>query len=556
MTSSYPRQTAWILHAGDTWRVNNRFTLDYGLRWDYYSPSSEKYDRFSFFDPVGANPGAGGRPGRLAFAGDSYGAASYGARYPEEDWYGGFAPRLGAVFSLNDKTVLRTGWGIFYTQAHYPGWGGGISQDGFSNTPGFSSTLGGIQPAFYLDQGLPQNFQQPPDIRSDYRNGQGILYRPLDANERSYAHQWNISVDRELGANLSLSVAYVGSAGRRLPSSIEPLNAIDPAYLSLGDRLNDEFQPGMTSLNGVPLPYPGWVEQMTGCAPSVAQALRPYPQYCDNLQGLNENKGDVALQLAAGEAREAVLGQHLRAGVLHAVEDDLERIGQHAARRRHVERAAGRHLAVRARPERGDRRHRYAARAVGGLRLSAAVRRGQEVGEHRRRRQRARRRLADEHDLPLLVRPAALLPIELLQRAGPVPRRLHPGHRQPVGGVRPGQGRLRSRRAGRCSTPRPSSRWTRSTTTTGRATGWRRRCAASAIHNQDLSFIKNTKLPGNTNFQFRLEAFNVWNWHMFANPGQWGGLAFTNDLASPDFGRWNGSVTDPRSIQLAFRFEF
>ena len=117
--------------------------------------------------------------------------------------------------------------------------------------PGFSSTLGGIQPAFYLDQGLPQNFQQPPDIRSDYQNGQGILYRPLDANERSYAHQWNISVDRELGANLSLSVAYVGSAGRRLPSSIEPLNAIDPAYLSLGDRLNDEFQPGMTSLNGV-----------------------------------------------------------------------------------------------------------------------------------------------------------------------------------------------------------------------------------------------------------------------------------------------------------------
>ena len=134
MSSVYPRQTAWILHAGDTWRVNNRFTLDYGLRWDYYSPSSEKYDRFSFFDPVGANPGAGGRPGRLAFAGDSYGAASYGARYPEEDWYGGFAPRLGAVYSLNEKTVIRTGWGIFYTQAHYPGWGGGISQDGFSNT--------------------------------------------------------------------------------------------------------------------------------------------------------------------------------------------------------------------------------------------------------------------------------------------------------------------------------------------------------------------------------------------------------------------------------------
>ena len=190
----------------------------------------------------------------------------------------GFAPRLGAVYSINDKTILRSGWGIFYTQAFYPRLGRRHLAGRFLEHAWLSSTLGGIQPAFYLDQGFPQGFQQPPDIRSDYKNGQGILYRPLDANERPYAHQWNISVDRELGHNLSLSVAYVGSAGRRLPSSIEPINAIDPAYLSMGDRLNDEFQPGMTSLNGVALPYPGWVEQMTGCAPSVAQALRPYPQ--------------------------------------------------------------------------------------------------------------------------------------------------------------------------------------------------------------------------------------------------------------------------------------
>ncbi len=174
----YPRQSAWIFHAGDTWRVNDKLTLDYGLRWDYYSPSSEKYDVLSFFDPNGANPGAGGRLGRLAFAGDSYGAASYGARYPEEDWYGGFAPRLGGVYALNDKTVVRAGWGIFYTQAFYPGWNGGMSQDGFSNTPTFSASQGGIRPAFYLDNGFPQNFALPPDIRSDYKNGQNILYRP------------------------------------------------------------------------------------------------------------------------------------------------------------------------------------------------------------------------------------------------------------------------------------------------------------------------------------------------------------------------------------------
>ena len=71
-------------------------------------------------------------------------------------------------------------------------------------------------------------------------------------------------MDREIGRNFSLSVGYVGSAGRRLPSSIQPLNALNPQYLSMGNQLYDEFQPGMTSLHGVPLPYAGWVEQMTG----------------------------------------------------------------------------------------------------------------------------------------------------------------------------------------------------------------------------------------------------------------------------------------------------
>ncbi len=75
-------------------------------------------------------------------------------------------------------------------------------------------------------------------------------------------------------------------------------------------------------------------------------------------------------------------------------------------------------------------------------------------------------------------------------------------------------------------------------------------------HNQDLSLIKNTRLGGSTNLQLRFECFNLWNWHMFTNPGEWGGLAFTNDVASPDFGKWNGSVTDPRTMQIAARFEF
>ena len=105
-------------------------------------------------------------------------------------------------------------------------------------------------------------------------------------------------------------MAYVGSAGRRLPSSIVPLNAIDPSYLSLGDRLNDQFTPGMASLDGVPLPYPGWVEQMTSCAPSVAQALAAVSAVLQQPAGLERERRRVEVQLDAGEARKALLEGH------------------------------------------------------------------------------------------------------------------------------------------------------------------------------------------------------------------------------------------------------
>ena len=70
--------------------------------------------------------------------------------------------------------------------------------------------------------------------------------------------------------------------------------------------------------------------------------------------------------------------------------------------------------------------------------------------------------------------------------------------------------------------------------------------------------MKNTRLPGNTNVQIRIEAFNLWNWHNFSAPGSAnnGIAAFDTDLASPSFGPWNRTVTDPRSVQLAARFEF
>jgi hypothetical protein len=550
--SAYPRQHAWIFHAGDTWRANSKLTVDYGLRWDYYSPSSEKFNRFSFFDPNGANPGAGGRPGRLAFAGDDWGTASYGAPYPEEDWYGGFAPRLGAVYSLNDKTVLRGGWGIFFTQAFYPGWGGGISQDGFSTTPSFDATLGGIRPAFYLQDGLPQNFEEPPIIREDYRNGQGILYRPIDANKRPYSHQWNVTVDRELGRNLALSVAYVGSAGRRLPSSQDPLNAIDPAYLSMGEALYDEFQPGQTSLHGVPLPYAGWVEQMTGCAPSVAQALRPYPQYCDSLQGLNENHGESkynSLQLK--------LEKRFSAGTYLNVSYTLSRLEESASS--NTQRLNDPVSSVISPFER-ERNYTISATDTPHV-LSAALVYELPFGQGKRWMDTsgALNAVVGGWQLSTIYKYSSGLPMYFRSgfcnvpgqfRAACIPAIVNPGaiYAQDKGSFDPGRGPLFNKDAFE-PVDAFNFYW-------GRGSRVEEDVRGFAYKNQDLSLIKNTRLPGNTNVQFRFEVFNLWNWHIFSNAGTFGGLAFNNDLASGDFGTWNGSVTEPRTMQLAVRFEF
>jgi hypothetical protein len=78
----------------------------------------------------------------------------------------------------------------------------------------------------------------------------------------------------------------------------------------------------------------------------------------------------------------------------------------------------------------------------------------------------------------------------------------------------------------------------------------------AGFRNQDLSLIKNTSLRGKVRLQLRLEAFNLWNWHIFGSAGEFGGSAFVTDLASPDFGKWNGSVSSPRVVQVAARFEF
>jgi hypothetical protein len=563
----YPRQNAYVIHGGDTWKVTPKLTVNYGLRWDTFTPFREKYNRLSFFDPIGPNPGAGGRPGRLAFAGDEYGAASFGREFPEETWKKGFAPRLGIAYAWDEKTVIRMGYGVFFSQAFYPGWGGGMSLDGFNLDQTFNTTgFGGIVPAFNLDEGFPQNFTRPPFIRADFKNGQDILYRPIDGNRRPYSQQWNLTIERELPHNFFGSVAYVANKGTRLPSNLQPLNVLnpyDPTIQALGTRLLETFEPGeRVKFRGTPfevsIPYEGWREQMTGCAPTVAQALLPYPQYCSRLQGLNESVGNSTYHSFQVKAE-----RRFSDGIYTLVSYTLSKLitdGADSVQRdastwngsgggiSPYEKNRARSLAPDDVPQTlsiafvyelpfgsGKRwaNEGFVSSIAGGWQVSAVHRWSRGIPFFFR---------SGECNVPEQFRQSCWVGI----REGADP------FLQDVNNYDPARGPLFDLNAFE-----PLSNFTQFgyTGNGDRVSNVR----GPNFQNTDITFIKNIQISETMRFQLRGEFFNAFNLHHFVNAGGFnigGGSAFNTDISNSEFGRWNGNISDPRTIQLGARFEW
>ena len=140
----------WI---NDEYKATSRLTLTLGLRFDYQFARTETQDRYSSFDPLTPNPGAGGLPGAMLFAGK--GAGRTGKRTFENPDHNAWGPRLGFAYRVNDKTALRGGYGIYYSGISFDQF---IGQPtiGYVANPTVSNISNGEQPAFFLDNGFPQ----------------------------------------------------------------------------------------------------------------------------------------------------------------------------------------------------------------------------------------------------------------------------------------------------------------------------------------------------------------------------------------------------------------
>ena len=598
----YPRQNSWAFHVNDSWKMTTKFTANFGVRWDYFSPSREKYNHVSFFDPTGMNPD--GIPGSLAFAGSGSGCqpACFGAEYPEKAWRKGFAPRLSVAYSYDQKTVVRAGYGVFFTQAFYPGWGGGISLDGYNLNQSFGTlkdpTTNQNDPTFYLDNGIPAPAQVPPFISGSFDNGHGILYRPLDANRRSYSQQWNLTIERQLPHNIFVSTAYVGNKGSRLPSSLNPVNVLNPfdpkiqalyanttpidpscatpnpttgANCSYVAELDVPFTSDNQTLFGVKTPYPGWIAELNAagnCSPTVGQALLPFPQYCDKLQGLNEVHGSSiyhSFQLKFEKRYNKglyMLVAYTNSKLLTNAADNTQRDASTWNASQGVispyEEKRNRSLAPDDVPQTLSAAFVYELpfgkgksylhdsnaldHAVGGWQISPIIRYSKGT--------------------PLWIRSGSCLTSYTGQ--GCLPGRVSGASPflQDPNNFDPGKGALLNPAAFESLTSFEAAGACQGCTGVFGYTGTGPRIfgfRGPNYKNVDFAITKDTRLSERVKFIFRAEFYNAFNLHMFINDGNFtiaGGNAFDTDISSSTFGQWTGNVSAPRRIQLGARFEF
>jgi hypothetical protein len=264
------RRNYVALYAQDDFRINDKLTLNLGLRWETTGPWTEKNGHWANYNTTAINP-TFGVPGTLEFAQD--GSTTFeGPR----DWKQ-FGPRVGFTYRPAERAVIRAAYGIFYQ---------GIGMDYWAGTPyafaaGFRSTnivnpVGNGVAAFNWDDGYPG-----ADIPAT-QNYNAVPWGPTSMSPESLkggrVQQWNAGLDLELTRDLVVGLNYIGNSGKNLHSGYFERNQTDMQALGnlvrAGKEWNWVSDPASAAAAGVPYPYAGFSN-------FAAFALAPYPQVAE-----------------------------------------------------------------------------------------------------------------------------------------------------------------------------------------------------------------------------------------------------------------------------------
>jgi hypothetical protein len=259
------RQHVHALYVQDDWRVTSKLTVNVGLRWEFATPLYDRDNNWSDFNPATATM-------TRATGGSLYNRSLTNPNY--ENW----GPRLGLAYSIDSKTVVRSGYGISYDFFNRPG----SAIEGI-NAPEalfgvFTQTMpaGGPPPATFLTtiNSFTSNIASPANFNPLASN---VDYIPSNF-PWSYVQNWFLSVQRQLPMGTVVELSYNGNHSLDLPiladynqatpnqpggtltyqqrapvSTFGPITWVDPAgnnhYNGLSARVEHRFADGLYFLN-------------------------------------------------------------------------------------------------------------------------------------------------------------------------------------------------------------------------------------------------------------------------------------------------------------------
>src|SRR5205085_11288483 len=281
------RQIEHALYVQDDWHLNNRLTLNVGLRVELQQAMSEARNRaLAGFDPnisspiesaalakYAANPIPEIAPGQFAVKG--------GVKFANGGIYDDLSkimPRTAFSYLLGEKTVVRAGWGLFSYDYYFDAG----NQTGFSQpTPVITTNDNGATFLTDLSNPIPSGtLLQPPGSSLGAAAGLGLTIGTLVPAHREvpYYNRWQVDLQRDLGAGWKVESYYLDSRGTHLPI-VRELNGLPFQYLSTS-RTRDTTNEAFLSAS-VPNPFQGLLAGTTlnGATIQRQQLLRQFPQF-------------------------------------------------------------------------------------------------------------------------------------------------------------------------------------------------------------------------------------------------------------------------------------
>jgi hypothetical protein len=277
----------------DSWHATNKLTLNLGLRYDLQGPWSERFNRLSYFNPSATNFLTQFLPaGSPPLKGDVF-LVNSGDRNNVPLEKIDFSPRVGLAYGLSSKTVIRSGYGIFWIP-NYVSFGLNPLNDMVNAaTTTYSGTVDGTHPVNTIALPFPAGISAPPGRSLGIQGTQQFLTQVVQSiteaypanHPAGYVQQWNLNIQRALPADFFISAVYVGSKGTHLEQYSQQINQISDALLAQAAAQVNLTLPNprqnVVLVQSTPNPFfiNGQALALTGSTTTKGQLLRPYPQY-------------------------------------------------------------------------------------------------------------------------------------------------------------------------------------------------------------------------------------------------------------------------------------